>query len=627
MVGYDEYGRPVYEQQAAAQGPTQDTGEQGYGGGYDTGQQPPVGGYDTGQQPPVGGYDTGQQPPVGGYDTGRQPPVGDRGQGWGTAQGYGYDPYGRPPAEAPQAPQGQGPAGYDAYGHQGGRGPDAAQAYGWDTGPQPAATDTTQQWNIPQQQAPQHPRQAQPQQQAPGEQPGRPPHSPRQPGPAQQEPRPPRGPAVPGQRSSSEEGYHTEQFAFIEEPDEDSEDVIDWLAFTESRTERREEARRRGRNRVVALLVVLAVAVVGGAGYLWYAGKLPGLDAPTKKQAAAASGPQKRDVIVVHLHDTADKSTSTALLVNNETTGQGSTVLLPGTLNVTNDDGTVTTLAKSVEEDGSDGTRESIGNLLGTKVAGTWRLDTPYLENLVDLVGNVEVDTDTDVPDAKKGAAPLVHRGKDQTLSGKMAVAYATYHAPGESDDKQLDRFGQVVQATLRKLSSDPKAATVTVQTLAQILDPSLTDKDLGAALAKLAAQAKADHYKTFVLPVGKDGTLSGAGEDEVKKVLGGSVSAPDPDGIPRVGVKNATGGKAATEAARVALVNGGYTVVDTGTGAQSAKSTVTYADAKNKEQAGEVAKTLGLPAGAVSKGSAGSSDIAVVLGGDYTPPKTGGHE
>ncbi len=90
----------------------------------------------------------------------------------------------------------------------------------------------------------------------------------------------PRCPPAPGAerdvRSGDERDYRTEQFSFVEEPDGDSEDVIDWLKFTESRTERREEAKRRARNRVVALVVTLVLVAVGGVGYLWYAGKLPG---------------------------------------------------------------------------------------------------------------------------------------------------------------------------------------------------------------------------------------------------------------------------------------------------------------------------------------------------------------
>src|SRR4029078_1669378 len=96
--------------------------------------------------------------------------------------------------------------------------------------------------------------------------------------------------------SEDQPDYHTEQFAFVEEQGGDSEDVIDWLNFTENRTERREEAKRRARSRVVALAVVLALVAVGGVGYLWYAGKLPGLssssDSGTGTRTSAAA--QKR---------------------------------------------------------------------------------------------------------------------------------------------------------------------------------------------------------------------------------------------------------------------------------------------------------------------------------------------
>jgi anionic cell wall polymer biosynthesis LytR-Cps2A-Psr (LCP) family protein len=289
---------------------------------------------------------------------------------------------------------------------------------------------------------------------------------------------------------------------------------------------------------------------------------------------------------------------------------------------VPNDDGTTTTLGASVADDGSDGTRQALGTLLGAKVSGTWRLDTPYLENLVELVGNIEVDTNVSVPDTKKGVAPIVPKGTDQTLSGRMAVAYATYRAPGEGQDAQLERFGQVMQATLRKMSSDPKAATVTVQTLAQILDPSLTDQDLGTALAHLADHAKNDHYQTIVLPVQKDGTLSTqATDDVVKNVLGGSLSAPAQGGAASISVKDESGKASATESARISLLNAGYAYVDGGSGAAVPTSSVTYAQDKAKNEAVEIAKTLGLPSGAVRKApGAGNADVSVVLGADYEP-------
>ncbi|WP_159665758.1 LCP family protein [Streptomyces mexicanus] len=602
LVGYDDYGRPVYRQVPVQQTPQQtydayghqdpQTGPAapaGQGYGYDpyttTGPQHPQQPYEP--YPPYGTHDAHDAP--GSHDAqGFYAPPGSPGGGPGA-----YDPYGTAapaPGTAPETGTAYDPyTPYDPYGQ-------AATS-----GQQPRVAEQTA--YIPQQAGPQDG------------------HAPLQ------ERRQPEEP----DEGARQPEYHTEQFAFVEEPDDDSEDVIDWLKFTENRTERREEARRRARSRLIALVVVLALVALGGVGWLWYAGKLPGLSSSgTEQGAATAAGAQKRDVIVVHLHDTAKGGTSTALLVDNTTTKQGTTVLLPNSLALTGDDGTTTTLAKSVQDDGSSGTRDQLDTVLGTSIQGTWRLDTPYLQNLVDLVGGIDVDTNADVPDPdtkKKGASPLVHKGADQSLSGKMAVAYATYRASGESDNAQLERFGQVMQGVLRKLSSDPQSATVTVQTLAQILDPSLTDKDLGTFLAKLADLAKGGDYRTALLPVQPDGTLSAqTSASVVKDILGGAAKSPDQGAAVRVSVQNASGTKDATDKARVVLLNGGFTFLEGGT-ASTARSTsqVIYADAADKENATEVAKTLGLPDGSVTKGTVTSgADVSVVLGRDYKPSSGG---
>ncbi|CAL9458929.1 hypothetical protein SUDANB15_02578 [Streptomyces sp. enrichment culture] len=558
LVGYDEYGRPVYHQATDRQQPYDPYRQQGYG--YD----PYAAG---GPQQPAPSYDP--------YGTAQQP----------QASSYGsYDPYATDttgayqddPATAPYDPYGQTAHGQTAYGQTAHAG----------TGQQPRVTEQTA--HIPQQAGPVDD------------------------GTAPAEPAP---------------EYRTEQFAFVEEPDDDSEDVIDWLKFTENRTERREEARRRARSRIIALVVVLALVAVGGVGYLWYAGKLPGLsDSGSGTGTATAAGAQKRDVIVVHLHDTRKGGTATALLVDNTTTEQGTTVLLPNSLALTADDGTTTTLAKSVEDDGSEGTRTALDTVLGTDIEGTWRLDTPFLLTLVDLVGNIEVDTDTDVPDpdaGKKGETPLVRKGENQTLSGKMAVAYATHRAPGESQNAQLERFGQVMHGVLRKMTSDPDAATTTVQTLGQIIEPPLTDKDLGAFLARLSDLAKGGDHRTALLPVQEDGTLTAQASDSVvEDVLGGTAKSPDPDAAVSVSVRNATGVKGHTEQARVVLLNGGFTFLEAGTAtAPEAASKVVYANAADKENATEVAKTLGLSTDSVAKGkTSANARVSVVLGQDYDP-------
>ncbi|MDQ0990878.1 LCP family protein [Streptomyces sp. V3I7] len=565
-----------------------------YGGETYGGDQYEIVGYDTYGQP-VYRQIPAQQAPQATYDPYAQ-------QGQQAQQGYGSDPYGTGPqqrvpsydgydtGEQPPVPS------YDPYG-AGARGGASEQAY--------------TPYGRPPQGGPARPRGA--------EQTAR---IPQQTGPAEAEESRLHG--------EGERGGENEQFDFVEEPDGDSEDVIDWLKFTENRTERREEARRRARSRLISLVVVLALVAAGGVGYLWYAGKLPGLSSSgTKAGTGTPLGAQNRDVIVVHLHNTAKGGTSTALLVDNTTTKQGTTVLLPNSLTLTDEDGAVTTLAKSVDDDGSSGTRDQLDTVLGTSIQGTWRLDTPYLQNLVDLVGNIEVDTNTDVPDPaakdakKKNTGPLVHRGQGQTLSGKMAVAYATYRAPGEASNAQLERFGQVLHGVLRKVSSDPQAATVTVQTLGQIIEPPLSDKNLGAFLAKLADLAKGGDYRSALLPVQADGTVSAqTSADVVKNILGGTAKSPDQGSAVRVSVQNATGAEDNTEKARVVLLNGGFTFMEAGSGSVArTTSQVTYSDAADKENAGEVAKTLGLPASAVTKGSvASNADVSVVLGQDYRP-------
>ncbi|MFD4756122.1 LytR C-terminal domain-containing protein [Streptomyces sp. NPDC058426] len=582
LVGYDAYGRPVYQQaqqQTGQQPAVPPPSPQGGGYGYD-----PYGTY--------GGQQQGQ--PQAGYQ--------DYGNTGYDSQGYDNSGYGNPGYDNPAAPQ--APGGYERQQAPGAyEGQQAPGAYERQQAPD-TRVEEPKAW-IPQQQ----------------------PATPEGP-PSGELPRtaaPPR-PATPGGPAPGEDprDYRTEMFSFIEEPTEQSEDVIDWLKFSESRSERREEARRRGRSRVIALVVVLALVVVGGLGYLWYAGKLPG-SSDSGSGAADTSGPQNRDVLVVHLRNTKkDGASSTMLLVDNTTAKHGYAVLLPKDLALTDEDGNDTTLGKSVSDDGSSGTSDALDGLLGTEIQGSWRLDTPYLSNLVDLVGTIEVDTDTAVPDPKKkGGDPLVHKGEAQSLSGEMAVAYATYQANGEPETAQLKRFADVMRGILRKISSDQQSATLTIQSLAQILDPPLTDKDLGAFLAKLSDLAKGGDYTSTVLPVEKNGTLSEATNEKiVKDVLGGTgkTGGGASEDDTRVAVRNATGKKDLAQKARVTLVNGGYTFVDGSSTDTVATSAVTYADEKNKGKAVEIARTLGLKDAAVKKGKVGgNAPVSVVLGEDYT--------
>jgi anionic cell wall polymer biosynthesis LytR-Cps2A-Psr (LCP) family protein len=276
--------------------------------------------------------------------------------------------------------------------------------------------------------------------------------------------------------------------------------------------------------------------------------------------------------------------------------------------------------------DGVGPTRDALNSLLGTDIKGSWRLDSPYLELLVDSLGDVFVDTNANVKGTGKDSGrTLVHQGKQTELTGQAAVAYATYKGPGESQTDQLSRFGQVMQAVLKKMPSDAADATKTVQGLAQILDPSLNDRQLGASLAGLAELAKTGAYDTAVLPVQKDGTLSTQATDSVvKDVLGGAVKQSSGSSAQaRVLVKDATGSSKNASMAQAAIVNGGTYAYVPGGKASSTESTsqVLYTDPARLAAAKDVASTLGLPAGAVKKGTVtANADLVVLLCKDYKP-------
>ncbi|MDH6138731.1 MULTISPECIES: LCP family protein [Kitasatospora] len=424
--------------------------------------------------------------------------------------------------------------------------------------------------------------------------------------------------AVPKPRSD-QDPYPTDEFTFVDEESEQSEDVIDWLKFAESRTERRDERRRRLRTRLIAGAVALLLAGGGTVGYLWATGALGG----TTSAAAATGG---RNVVVVHMRDLNGK-VSSALLVNDTGGHKASVFLLPGTLQLpAAGDSGMTQLSGAMDSMGPAATRDALGTMLGAPVAGTWRLDTPYLRLLVSQIGGIKVDTDSQItgPDGKV----LVEKGSGRTLIGDAAVAYATYQAPGESPDAQLHRFGQVMAALITAMPTTLSDATDDVHRMGAVLDPSLPEQALAGLLAQLSGQAGAGHLQTSELPVAADGTVDQAkAAPVVKDVLGGTLhSAAATGGPARVSVVDATGSSSDTtaQAAQAQVINSGLTFVPGGGKAAAQPTTVIrYTDDSRAQAAKSLATSLGLPDGAAQKSTdAQTADLVVVLGKDYQAPK-----
>ncbi|MEU6235506.1 LCP family protein [Kitasatospora sp. NPDC047058] len=516
-------------------------------------------------------------------------------QPYGQPQAYEqYDQYGQPVQQAYQQPYQQG--GYDPYQQQ------------YATAPQPAVTEPEPEPAAPAPApVPPRPRPARPAAAAP---------------PARPEPP---SEQVGGSRAARaaaaktpKDAYATGEFTFVDEEAEESEDVIDWLKFAESRSEVRAERRRKLRNRLIGATVVLALAGAGAGGYLWLTGG-------DKQSAAAAAGP--RQVNVVHLRDLQGK-VSSALLVNDSAGHKGTVLLLPDTLRLPGPgDPPVTTVGQSMDAIGPSATRDGLATVLGAPVAGTWRLDTPYLELLVTQLGGVRVDTNAETHDGGKPDGKLLAAaGKNTLLSGKAAVGYATLQAPGENRDAQLARFGQVMDAVLRTMPTELKDAKDDVHRMHAVLDPSLPEDALAGVLVQLAQQAKDGHLGTTALTVKPDGSLDeAAAGKQVKEVLGGTVKAATAGDAPaRVSVQDATGNDQAAAAAQVQVINAGLTFVPGGAKtAPQAASEIRYTDDARQAAAKSLAVSLNLPETAVKKVTdAQNADLLVVLGKDYQPPK-----
>lgn len=444
---------------------------------------------------------------------------------------------------------------------------------------------------------------------------------PSRPAPAPARPAPPRPGTVPGQGrpgarrtgpNRERVGYAEDEFDFVDDDSEQSEDVIDWLKFAETRSERRDERRRQLRNRLVAVLVALAVVALAGGGYYAYTTWW----SDGGKSAARTTG----GAVLIQLRGQGGEATASAVLADDPSRGTAAMITVPSATVVNTPGAGPVPLGRLMVSDGAGASRDALAQLIGVKLDGSWVVSEPVLEGLVSIVGGVDLAADAEVrgPDGKV----LVPAGPSK-VSGPQARAYAALRIPGEPPARGAERFGRVLVAVLKVLPAETDLVAGLLRNLANVADPSLPDARLAELLTSMAKAVQAQQFKSADLPVQPDGVLDAtAAGPVVKDLLGGTVQVAKAEGPARVMVNDA-GGKQGQESARIKMVNAGYSYVPGGIVDPKTRpaSIVQYTDDARREAAVQIALTLGLPEAAVQKAEGQMlADVVITLGQDYKP-------
>lgn len=284
----------------------------------------------------------------------------------------------------------------------------------------------------------------------------------------------------------------------------------------------------------------------------------------------------------------------------------------------------------------ADASANALSDAIGVTVNGTWAMDKLAFSGLVDAVGGIVLDVDTDVlveqPDGT--TIVLVPAGQHQLVQGPQAAAYATYLGPGEPEASRTARFAQVLRLTLSKLPNDATKMESILSGLGASARSTVPSSDLATYLVKLHEYALADNVAYNALPTvpaDSGGTVQGERIDQkataemVAKYFSDALRTPGPNSKVRVLVQNGVGTPGLNTEARQRLVDAGFTYVNGGNapsfGVAATQVIVPDASAESLQRGADVAKALGVPSTSVVVATSGQNiaDVVVVLGADFT--------
>lgn len=398
------------------------------------------------------------------------------------------------------------------------------------------------------------------------------------------------------------------------------------------RVSRRAQRRQERRRRVTVVAAVAVLVVLAGVAAVW---KLSSsAPAPPSRTAGGAAAASTGSAVLLALVADDGTATGAALLGHDAGRDRSALVMVPTTLLVDVPGAGSQPLSTAVALPSPDGAAKAVDDLLGLRVAGSWRLTAAGLARLVDAAGGIDVTVDREVVRTQPGGTKVVvvPQGR-QHLDGAGAAAFATYLADGEPEQARAARLSTVLQALLGTLPSTRDGVAALLSGLGN--GSRTTVDDLAARLVQLRADAAAGQVDYDVLPtkVLETGTAqeslsldADAAASQLRRLLPDALRSPLGVSPVRVLVQNGVGTPGLGEPARDKLVAAGFAYVSGGNAAQLGhqQTLVLVADGTkaSRDLGARVAAALGVGADAVRITSSQQSlaDVVVILGADFRP-------
>jgi hypothetical protein len=393
------------------------------------------------------------------------------------------------------------------------------------------------------------------------------------------------------------------------------------------RAERRRQQRRRIGALGIAGVVVIALIVAAAVTF--------GVREATKHTTGAKLGPT---TVLFSLAAANRSAAETALLTHDGRTAQGVELLMPARVLTevcgfgNQQFGQILALP-----DGQRLSRAAASDLLGgVTINGSWVLSEAQLAKLVDQVGGITADVDTNVVQTKPDGSKVVvvQAGPRQRLTGAQAVAFATYVNGSEDASANLVRLQAVLDGLLAGLPTNAGGVQRLISSLGAGAGSTVGISRLAQLLTGLAADARHNNVLPTDLPVLK---IDAGGQPSyrvdpvqtatfVRANLAASLPASARTTRKRVFVQNGVGTPGLVGSACEKLVVAGFVFAGSGNAANfgypTSKVLVFDRSLVSAGVGDSVARALRLSTDDVEVSSAGQNiaDVLVILGKDYKP-------